>query len=323
MAKLHAANAARRAANQRRDPVLMRLLTPNQWRHIHNGIIRLLNETEFANLLQASNRIMRANLLNNPPPRKKVCEALKGLPVNNQGDYVAGQHSACWITSQNFPPPSLRPCEGPSLGLVYPASDATPPMHHSTFEICADCSNDALFSFPPLAHLKVSPLCRFCSRADGVANRFPQSWTCRCVTPFSSNNVRARLCHRCRDALCQELERRALINMATKLPVLHPWIPVAARDQRRWRVRSQRLGGWHVGCRGCQRGARALVETYLANPLNYTGPFLPSTSPRYENPKDRAWQFQAQRDMVFKCLECDGNVGWRSKAFRSVDARTL
>jgi hypothetical protein len=298
--------AAQREASR---PVLIRLLNPYRWRTIHDPIIRYLNETEFRNLLQV-NKILRARLLDQPPPRKEVCEALKSWPLGSQNQMLHGQRASCWITSCNFPPSSLRPCEGPQLGIWY-GND----MHNSTCEICADCSNDALFMFHPEMHLKISPLCRTCSHADVAAQRFPGTWTCRCLSPISSRNVRARLCYRCRRTLCDRLERRGIRNMAAKLPVRRPWIPVAARDERRWRTKTEEmLGGWLVGCRSCRISGTRLVQSYYDNPLNFFGPTHHPNDPNYENWRDPVWQFQAMRCMVFKCLECDGNIGWYSVA---------
>ena len=180
LARLHVLNAAHREARRTPYPVLVRLLNPNQWRHIQDAIIKYLNKTEFANLPRPSNRRLRATLLSQPP-RKSVCQALKASPVDDQNDEIDGQRSTCWITSQNFPPPSLRPCEGPQAWATYHPLDL-PPMHNSTFEIYADCSNNALFHLPPLFHIKISRPYRPCSLADADAQRFPMSWTCRCFS---------------------------------------------------------------------------------------------------------------------------------------------
>jgi hypothetical protein len=313
LANARAALAARRAARQPPDVMLVRLLNPNRWRHIHNLIISYLNETEFANLLGVPNRRLRKNLLDHPPPRKKVCEAHKHWPLGPLNGRIDGQFTTCWITSRHFQPPSLRPCEGPQLGINY----AIPPekMHNSTFEICADCANDALFTYHPDQSFRFTPLCRPCSLADADAQCFPSTWTCRCLSPFSSRAVKARLCQRCRRVLSAGLELKFFLNMETKLPVRRPWIPVADADELRWRTAEEdMLGGWLVGCRSCGIGDMALIQSYYDNPVNWFGPIHNPNDPNYENWRDRDWQFKAMRCMVLKCLECDGNVGWYSVA---------
>lgn len=316
LANARAALADRREARRPLDPVLVRLLNPNRWRHIHNRIISYLNETEFAALLQVPNRRLRKNLLNQPPPRKQVCEALKPRPLGSRNQLLHGQRTTCWITSQYFPPPSLRQCEGSQLGLNYDD------MHNSTFEICAECSIDALMMYQPAMRVQVSPLCRTCSLADADAQRFPGSWTCRCLSPSSSRALNARLCYRCREALCDRMKAMIVPNMQAKLPVLTPQIPAILGDERRWRTRSVLLGGWLTGCRECRITGAPLVRSYYENPINFFGPALPPDDPRYENWRDPVWQFHAMRCMVFKCLECDGNVGWYSVALAHLFANS-
>ena len=313
LANARAVLAARRAARRPPDVMLLRLLDPSRWRHVHNLVISYLNETEFRNLLQLPNRRLRRNLLDRPPPRIRMCEGVKNWPLGPSERLIDGQYTRCWVTSRLFPPPSLRPCEGPKLGIDY----TQPPeeMHRATFEICADCSNDALISFSPGQQQILTPLCRPCSLADVDAQRFPLTWTCRCLSPFSSFEMRARLCQRCRQFMHARQFWNNIFLMDRKLPVIRPWIPVADANESRWRTREKdMIGSWLVGCRSCGIADMALLQSYYDNPLNWFGPTHHPDDPNYENWRDRRWHYKAMQCMVFKCLTCDGNVGWHTVA---------